>query len=244
MSLKKTIFALSALVLTSTTHATESNYPYLSKVTTEAKQAQITPVQALKRLKEGNKRFLTNNLIQRNYLAQAKQSSYGQFPWAVILNCMDSRSVPELIFNQGLADLFTLRVAGNVLNDDNLGSLEFATKAAGARLIVVLGHTSCGAVAGACEKVQLGHLNHVLSKIEPFVAISKKQTGINNCQDMKLVDEIAKINAINVSKQIRSKSPIINQLIESGQVGIIAGMHNIRTGEVTFYDNLLEVEKN
>ena len=210
--------------------------PILGKTMSQAKQLKLTPKQALLRLKEGNQRFLNNKLISRDYLAQAKQASYGQFPFAVILNCMDSRSVPEFIFDQGLADLFTLRVAGNVMNNDILGSMEFATKVVGARLIVVLGHTSCGAVAGACDKVILGHLTDVLDKIQPVVEPTMKQSGLKNCKDAKLIDEIAKANALQVVRNIQEKSPILADLINKKQIGIVAGIHNIKTGEVTFWE--------
>jgi carbonic anhydrase len=207
-----------------------------TKVSTEAKQSAMTPMQALDKLKAGNQRFLTNQGVQRNYLSQAKQSSYGQFPWAVVLNCMDSRSVPEFIFDQGLADLFTLRVAGNVLNDDILGSIEYATQVVGSRLIVVMGHTSCGAVGGACEGVQLGHLDNVLNKIKPSVKPGKKESGLNDCKDPILLNTIAKLNAQQVAHEILEKSPIVHDLIKKEQVGIVTAMHNIKTGEVTFFE--------
>ncbi|KTD22131.1 carbonic anhydrase [Legionella lansingensis] len=208
----------------------------LGKTTSAMTQQAMTPSQALLRLKEGNQRFQGNRMKQRNYLAQAKQSSYGQFPWVVILNCMDSRSVPEFIFDQGIADLFTLRVAGNILNEDILGSMEYATKVVGARLIVVLGHTSCGAVAGACEDVELGHLDHVLDKIKPAVDPTKQATGLKDCSNSKLVDTIAKNNALNVVRQIQQQSSIISNLLAQGKVGIVAGIHDIRTGKVTFFE--------
>ncbi|GGI76467.1 carbonic anhydrase family protein [Legionella impletisoli] len=236
---KKSLFSVLLLIAISTNVCAEDKKEEaftISKVATESKQSQMTPKQALKRLKEGNERFLNNKLLQRNYLAQAKQSSYGQFPWVVVLNCMDSRSVPEFIFDQGLADMFTLRVAGNILNEDILGSLEFATKAAGARLIVVLGHTSCGAVRGACEGVQLGHLNHVLDQISPLVEPAKKDSGLSSCSKPELVNLIAKDNALHVAREIQQQSPIIQNLITNGQVGIVAGMHDIRTGKVTFFE--------
>jgi carbonic anhydrase len=207
----------------------------LGEPISQTKQQKMSPQQALARLKEGNNRFLTNTPIQRDYLKQAKLASYGQYPFAVILNCMDSRSVPELFFDQGLADLFTIRVAGNVLNDDNLGSLEYATKVVGAKLIVVLGHTSCGAVSGACEHTTLGHLTHVLNKIEPVVKPVMAETGLKNCTDPKLITAIAKANALQVVREIQEKSVIIKDLIESKQVGIVAGIHDIKTGEVTFF---------
>lgn len=207
-----------------------------SKASSASTQQTMSPKDALMRLKEGNLRFLTNTMHKRNYLQQAKQASYGQFPWAVVLNCMDSRSVPELFFDQGLADLFTLRVAGNVLNDDILGSMEFATKAVGTRLIVVLGHSSCGAMAGACEGVSLGHLDDVLTKIKPVVEPTQKELSIKDCHKPELVDGIAKNNALRVAQQIQAQSPIISSLLAKGQIGIVAGIHDIKTGKVTFFE--------
>lgn len=209
----------------------------IAKITTSAQQSRMTPRQALQQLKAGNDRFIKGNLKQRDYLAQAKAASYGQYPWAVVLNCMDSRSVPELFFDQGLADLFTLRVAGNVLDDIMTGSMEFATKVVGARLIVVLGHTSCGAMSGACDGVNLGHLDSVLDKISPLVPETRKETGLTQCSDPKLVNALAKNNALHVAREIQEKSPIIRELIQKGEVGIVAGIHDIRTGEVTFFED-------
>ncbi|WP_298626855.1 carbonic anhydrase family protein [uncultured Legionella sp.] len=208
----------------------------LGKTISQEKQQQMTPKQALVRLKEGNQRFLSNNQISRDYLKQAKMSSYGQYPFAVVLNCMDSRSVPELFFDQGLADLFTLRVAGNILNEDILGSMEFATKVVGSRLIVVLAHTSCGAVAGACSDVKLGHLTDVLDKIQPVVKPTMHQLDNKNCSDLKLVDAIAEANALQVVREIQAKSPILQELVKNKQIGIIAGIHDIKTGQVRFLD--------
>lgn len=216
--------------------AADADLLLLGKTMTQAKQQQMSPQQALQRLKDGNQRFLTNKQVTRDYLKQAYQSSYGQYPFAVVLNCMDSRSVPEFFFDQGLADLFTLRVAGNVLNEDILGSMEFATKAVGARLIVVLAHTSCGAAAGACGGVKLGHLTDVLDKIQPVVAMSMKEQGTKNCSDPKLVDAIAKANALLVVKEIQERSPILKELVKSKQVGIVAGVHDIKTGQVQFFE--------
>lgn len=213
-----------------------TDLPLLGKTITQAKQQDMSPKAALLRLKEGNQRFLTNTQVSRDYLKQARQASYGQYPFAVVLNCMDSRSVPELFFDQGLADLFTLRVAGNVLNDDILGSMEFATKAVGSRLIVVLAHTSCGAVAGACSGVKLGHLTNVLDKIEPVVPSSMQEVGSKNCADPHLLDAIAKANALKVVKEIQERSPIIAEMVKNKQLGIVAGLHDIKTGQVHFFD--------
>lgn len=210
--------------------------PILGKTMTQAKQQEMTPKQALFRLKDGNKRFLENTPVARDFLAQAHLSSYGQYPFAIVLNCMDSRSVPEFFFDQGLADLFTIRVAGNVLNNDNLGSMEYATKVVGTKLIVVLGHTSCGAIAGACQNVALGHLTDILDKIQPVVKPSMKELGLENCADPKLIDEIAKANALKVVREIQEQSPIIKELVKTKQVGIVAGLHDIKTGRVTFFE--------
>ena len=235
--LKARVFSSCLMLFLSTLAcAGNSDFSVLRKTITQEKQQQMTPKQALQRLKDGNKRFLSNQQIQRDYLKQAHQSSYGQYPFAVVLNCMDSRSVPELFFDQGLADLFTLRVAGNVLNDDILGSLEFATKVVGSRLIVVLAHTSCGAVAGACDGVKLGHLTDVLNKIKPAVQMTMKEEKIKNCTDPKLIDSIAKANAIQVAREMQEKSPILKELVSSKQIGIVAGLHDIKTGQITFFE--------
>ncbi|KTD09014.1 carbonic anhydrase [Legionella gratiana] len=223
-------------LLSSFTYSANTESLLLGKTLSQTKQQQMTPKQALQRLKGGNQRFLSNQQITRDYIKQAHQASFGQYPFAVVLNCMDSRSVPELFFDQGLADLFTLRVAGNVLNDDNLGSMEYATKVIGARLIVVLAHTSCGAVAGACDGVELGHLTDVLHKIEPVVQTSMQEQGTKNCADPKLVDAIAKANALKIVKEIQERSPIISDLINKKQVGIVAGIHDIKTGQVHFFE--------
>lgn len=212
------------------------DFTLLGETISQTKQQNMTPKQALYRLKDGNKRFLNNAIIKRDFLKQAKVASYGQYPFAVVLNCMDSRSVPELFFDQGLADLFTLRVAGNVLNDDILGSMEFATKVVGARLIVVLGHTSCGAVVGACEQARLGHLTDVLNKIQPVVKPTMTETGLKKCDDPKLINAIAKANALQVVREIQEQSPILKELVQSKKIGIVAGIHDIKTGQVSFFE--------
>lgn len=231
------VLSVSVLCMVSNfAYSAADEIPLLGKTITQAKQQQMTPKQALLRLKDGNQRFLDNKPIARDYLKQAKQSSYGQYPFAVVLNCMDSRSVPELVFDQGLADLFTLRVAGNVLNDDILGSMEFATQAVGARLVVVLAHTSCGAVSGACSGAKLGHLTDVLDKIKPSVKPSMEELGVNNCADPKLIDAIAKANALMVVRNILAQSPILSDLVKNKKIGIIAGLHDIKTGKVIFFE--------
>lgn len=234
--LKLVILVVSTLSVAYSNNTASIENTLLGKTITQEKQQNMSPMQALKRLKDGNQRFLQNRMMDRNYLQQAKRASYGQFPFAVVLNCMDSRSVPEFIFDQGLADLFTLRIAGNILNDDILGSMEFATKVVGARLIVVLGHTGCGAIAGACQDVKLGHLTDFISKIKPVVEPSMKEAGTKHCEDPKLMNAIAKNNALQVVQQILARSPIVKGLVSSKQVGIVAGLHNIKTGEIRFFE--------
>lgn len=235
--LKVLVLAGSAFWLSNNmVHAASDDIPLLAKTVSQATQQNMTPKEALLRLKQGNQRFLSNTPIARDYLQQAKEAAYGQYPYAVVLNCMDSRSIPELFFDQGLADLFTLRIAGNILNNDILGSMEFATKAVGARLVVVLAHTSCGAVVGACKDAKLGHLTDVLDKIHPAVKVAMDETGLKNCTDPKLSDAIAKANALRVVEKILEQSPILSKLVQEQKVGIVAGMHNIKTGEVTFFD--------
>lgn len=198
----------------------------------------ITPQGELKRLMEGNRRFVNNKPIQRNLLQQAKVTSMkGQFPAAVILSCMDSRGSPELIFDQGLGDVFSVRVAGNVVDTDQLGGMEFATKAVGSKLVVVMGHTQCGAVRGACQNVQLGNLTELLNKIQPAVNTVKDAAHGNiDCSDNKSVDAIAKQNVIDTMKQIGANSTIIHDQINNKQVLMVGAMHDLQSGKVIFFD--------
>lgn len=209
------------------------------KTLTKEMQAAITPAIALQLLKAGNERFVNNLKINRNLLQQANETSDGQHPFAVILSCIDSRTSVELIFDQGLGDVFSIRIAGNIVNDDILASMEFACKVAGAKIIVVLGHTHCGAIKGACDHVELGHLTRLLSKVKPAVdeerSISEDRTGSNPV----FVEKVTEINIKRSVTIITEQSPILKNLIELGQCGIIGGEHNIATGEVQFYDDTM-----
>lgn len=209
--------------------------PYTS---TQATLQSITPAAELKRLMAGNTRFMSNKPVQRNLLQQAKTTSLkGQFPAAVILSCMDSRGSPELIFDQGLGDVFSVRVAGNVSDTDQIGGMEFATKAIGSKVIMVMGHTQCGAVRGACQDVQLGNLTELLNKIKPAVKQVKEAANANiDCSNDTTVDDIAKQNVINVMKQIEEKSPLIHDQIKNKQVLMVGAMHDLRSGKVRFFD--------
>lgn len=197
----------------------------------------ITPAMAIDLLKEGNKRFVNNLKINRNLLQQANDTSDGQYPFAVILSCIDSRTSAELIFDQGLGDIFSIRVAGNILNEDILGSMEFGCKVAGSKIIVVLGHTKCGAVRGACDHIEMGNLTSLLTKIRP--AIDDEITVITqrNSSNPEFVEKVSAINVKRTVKAIMERSPILKEMIEAGQVGIIGGTHNISTGKVDFYED-------
>ena len=211
------------------------------KTLTKEMQAAITPSMALEILKEGNKRFVNNIKVNRNLLQQANETSDGQHPFAVILSCIDSRTSAELIFDQGLGDIFSIRIAGNVINEDILGSMEFGCKIAGAKIIVVLGHTKCGAVSGACDHVEMGNLTALLSKIQPAIYDEKTETENRNSSNDEFVEKVSAINVKRTVQAIMERSPILKEMIESGECGIIGGNHNITTGEVSFYENTLVI---
>ncbi len=204
------------------------------KTLTKEMQAAITPTMALDLLKQGNLRFVNNLKINRNLLQQANETSDGQHPFAVILSCIDSRTSAELIFDQGLGDVFSIRIAGNVVNEDILGSMEFGCKVAGAKIIVVLGHTKCGAVKGACDHVEMGNLTALLTKIRPAV---DDELTVSENRNSSNPDFVEKVSTINVKRTVRSiieRSPILRDMVKGGQIGIVGGMHDITTGTVHF----------
>jgi len=206
------------------------------KTLTKEIQDSITPKMALEILKEGNKRFVNNLKANRNLLQQANETSDGQHPFAVILSCIDSRTSAELIFDQGLGDVFSVRIAGNIINEDILGSMEFATKVAGSKIVVVLGHTKCGAVKGACDHVEMGNLTALLSKIQPAVFDEKTVLENRNSGNNDFVEKVATINVKRTVQAIYERSPILKEMIEKGEIGIIGGSHDISSGEVTFFE--------
>ena len=207
------------------------------KTLTKEMQAAITPSMALDILKEGNKRFMNNLKANRNLLQQANETSDGQHPFAVILSCIDSRTSAELIFDQGLGDVFSVRIAGNIINEDILGSMEFACKVAGSKIIVVLGHTKCGAVKGACDHVEMGNLTALLSKIQPAVYDEKSVTENRNSGNAEFVEKVASINVKRTVHAIMERSPILKEMIQAGTIGIVGGTHEIASGEVNFYED-------
>jgi carbonic anhydrase len=206
------------------------------KTLTKEMQSAITPAVALEILKDGNKRFISNLKINRNLLQQANETSDGQHPFAVILSCIDSRTSAELIFDQGLGDVFSVRIAGNIVNEDILGSMEFGCKVAGAKIIVVLGHTKCGAVKGACDNVALGNLTGLISKIKPAVEQESITAENRNSSNGVFVENVAELNVSLSVKNILLKSPIIADMVKNGDIGIVGGIHDITTGEVKFFE--------
>jgi carbonic anhydrase len=192
---------------------------------------------ALQYLKEGNDRFVNNLKYNRNLLEQVNETRNGQWPFAVILSCIDSRTSAELIFDQGLGDVFSVRIAGNIVNEDILGSMEFACKVAGSKFVVVLGHSRCGAVKGACDHVEMGNLTALLSKLQPAVAAETQTTEERNSSNSVFVEQVASINVKLAVKEIMQRSPILKAMIEAGEIGIIGGMYDVQTGIVDFYDD-------
>ena len=205
------------------------------KTLTKEIQSTITPSMALELLEEGNKRFVNNLKVNRNLLQQANETSDGQHPFAVILSCIDSRTSAELIFDQGLGDIFSVRIAGNIINEDILGSMEFACKVAGSKIIVVLGHTKCGAVKGACDHVEMGNLTALLSKIRPAVDDEIETNENRNSSNSTFVENVARINVQRTVRSVIERSPILKDMIEKGEIGIVGGTHDITTGQVTFF---------
>ena len=196
-------------------------------------QSEITPDDALLFLQEGNDRFVNNLRANRNLLQQVNETSTGQFPFAVILSCIDSRTSAELIFDQGLGDIFSVRVAGNVVNEDVLGSMEYACKVAGSKLVVVLGHSKCGAVTSACQHVEVGNITALLSKIQPAVRQIEAEVGTVNTEEN--IQRVADANVDVAISVIRKQSEILATLEKEGEIKIVGGMYDVETGVVAFH---------
>ncbi len=201
------------------------------------KAADFSPLTALNLLQEGNERFVKNLKINRNLLQQASETSAEQHPFAIILSCIDSRTSVELIFDQGLGDVFNARIAGTIINEDILGSLEFACKVAGAKIIVVLGHSRCGAIRGACDNVTMGNLTALLGKIQPALREEKTITENRTSSNHEFLEKVTAINVHRSVSAVMQRSAILQELIEKGECGIIGGHHDITTGKVSFYQD-------
>ncbi|MEH6536986.1 MAG: carbonic anhydrase family protein [Psychroserpens sp.] len=207
------------------------------KAHTKETQTTMTPEKALQFLVEGNKRFENNLKANRNLLEQVNDTSDGQFPFATILSCIDSRVSAELVFDQGLGDIFSVRIAGNFVNEDILGSMEFACKLAGTKLIVVLGHTSCGAIKGACDHAEMGNLTKLIEKITPAVnAVSEPaEESLRTSKNVDFVDAVSKKNVQLTIDRIHNESPILSEMEKNEEIRIVGAMYDINTGIVEFY---------
>jgi len=203
---------------------------------TKESQAAMTPASALAELKAGNSRFVAGNPLKRNLPADVKATASGQYPFAVVLSCLDSRQPIEIVLDQGIGDIFSARVAGNVLNDDILGSMEFACKVSGAKLIAVIGHSNCGAIKGAVDSVELGNLTGLLGKIQPAMDQVPADVQPRNSKNLDFVDKVSEANVRLVMQQIRERSPILREMLDKGEIGLVGGMYDLSTGEVKFFD--------
>ncbi|WP_420574925.1 carbonic anhydrase family protein [Kordia sp.] len=206
------------------------------KAHTKDTQAVMTPDSSIQALKDGNQRFVENTQVSRDLLDQVSDTSTGQYPFATILSCIDSRVSSELIFDQGIGDIFSVRVAGNFVNEDILGSMEFACKLAGTKVVVVLGHTACGAVKGACDHARLGNLTALINKIEPAVEAVTEPTdeSLRNSKNIDFVNNVAVKNVEMTIENIRKQSPVLAELENDGDIKIVGGMYDISNGKVTF----------
>ena len=208
------------------------------KAQTKEMQSQMTPNSSLQELKNGNLRFTGKSALNRDLIQQVNETSTGQFPYATVLSCIDSRVSSELIFDQGIGDIFSVRIAGNFVNEDILGSMEFTCKLAGTKVIVVLGHTACGAVKGACDDAKLGNLTSLLSKLKPAVeAVSEPtDTSKRNSGNIEFVNNVAEKNVYMTIANIRAQSPVLEEMEKQGEIKIIGAMYDIKDGSVTFYE--------
>jgi len=207
------------------------------KAQTKETQAKMTPDSSLEALKNGNQRFVEQKLYNRDFIQQVTETSTGQFPFATVLSCIDSRVSSELIFDQGIGDIFSVRIAGNFVNEDILGSMEFACKLAGTKLILVLGHTACGAVKGACDHARLGNLTALINKIEPAVeaVIEPQDESLRNSSNIDFVNTVAEKNVEMTIADIRSNSDVLAEMEQQGEIKIVGGMYDISTGLVHFH---------
>jgi carbonic anhydrase len=203
---------------------------------TQERQAAATPDDALKELKAGNQRFLSQDMRNCDLLSQVRATAGGQFPFAIVIGCIDSRVPPELVFDQRIGDVFSGRIAGNVVDDDIIGSAEFATKLAGARLIVVLGHSECGAVKGAIDGAVLGKLTQLLQRIRPAIDANSNAPGEHTSKNKEFVQQVAVTNAKFAAQNLQKESQVLSDLVAQNQLKIVAAMHDVSTGRVTFLE--------
>lgn len=232
------VLAFATLAAGDVSHAQANTPKAAQPVATLTKEAQaaITPAQALQRLKDGNARFAAGISLPRDLRAQVAATSSGQFPFATILGCIDSRVAPEIVFDEGIGDLFSARIAGNFVEPALLGSLEFSALVAGSKLIFVLGHTECGAIKGACDDVKLGNLTTTLSFLRPAVAAVTNVPGERNSKNAAFVNAVTYMNVKLTMEAIRKQSPILDGMIARGELGIAGGVYHVATGVVEFLE--------
>ncbi|MGY8886333.1 MAG: carbonic anhydrase family protein [Flavobacteriales bacterium] len=206
------------------------------KAQTKESQNTMTPAKSLHHLKEGNARFQKNLKATRNLIEQVKDTGEGQFPFATVLSCIDSRVSAELVFDQGVGDVFSIRIAGNFVNEDILGSMEFACKLAGTRLVVVLGHTACGAVKGACDDAKMGNLTGLLDKIKPAVSAVTfpEDESLRNSSNSEFVNTVSAKNVQLTIDRILKESGVLSKMHSQGEIQIVGAMYDVKTGAVTF----------
>ena len=209
----------------------------LTAALTAETQATLTPTGVIGLLKDGNERFINDEAVERNFMEQIRQTTEGQYPMAAILGCIDSRVPHEIVFDKGIGDVFSARVAGNFVNTDILGSLEFATAVAGSKVIVVLGHTECGAVKGACDNVELGNLTSTLANLAPAVYSVEDVEGERTSENEEFVQAVAHENVEITVQNIVDRSPVIRDLVEEGELVVVGAMHDVASGEVTFFED-------
>jgi carbonic anhydrase len=240
---KRILIPIIALVLASCggnkeQQSTENNAVQNNRVITAEEQAQLTPDKVIEILKQGNEEFINNKLTVRNNTERVKDAANGQYPQAVILSCLDSRVPVEDVFNCAIGDVFVARVAGNIVNPDILGSMEFACKVSGAKAVLVLGHESCGAIKSAIDNVELGNITELLSKIKPAVNFSKTNfEGDATSANSTFVELVSHNNVELTMEEIRKNSPILKEMEEKGEIKIIGAMYDLHTGKVNFFEN-------
>lgn len=234
--MKLKCFALTAVFLAGCSATAQESKPLVNRVLTAEEQAALTPTQVRDMLEKGNARFVAGTITSRDHSAQVRLAAEGQFPKAVVLSCLDSRVPVEDVFDRGIGDIFVARVAGNFENTDILGSMEFATKVAGAKLVLVMGHKDCGAVKAAIDGAELGNITAMLENIQPAVDAVPGFEGARDSENMEFVDEVTAANVTGTIERIRKESPILREMESDGQIKIVGALYDMSTGEVEFID--------
>lgn len=232
MRILKVFFAASAILMMQSCSSSKS----IETVYTAAQQQALTPDMVLQNLKAGNNRFVQNKMLHRNLIMQAHAAANGQYPEAAIISCVDSRIPVEQVFDAGIGDMFVGRVAGNFVNTDLLGSLEFACKVSGAKLIVVLGHSSCGAVKSAIDQVKMGNITAMLSNIQPAIALSQNFQSDKSSNNDAYIDVVAKNNVLHTIEVIKKESPVLNEMLHNGSLKIVGAFYDLKTGMISFME--------